>query len=150
MRDQNLEHKIETMQRRRESRSQLSLVQKNEFGENFKKFLNGVRSVALPHPVVAKNIQFWMQHLSWIYCQNCKLLRTERMLPNYFKRPPVKFAKNCTCANKVYINPSVEKFPNVLKGLSHNEIIVLKPFNIHLGDYVKLGVNKLLWKKFTH
>ena len=150
MRDQNLEHKIETMQRRRESRSQLSLVQKNEFGENFKKFLNGVRSVALRHPVVAKNIQFWMQHLSWIYCQNCKLLRTERMLPNYFKRPPVKFAKNCTCANKVYINLSVEKFPNILKGLSHNEIIVLKPFNIHLGDYVKLGVNKLLWKKFTH
>ena len=59
------------------------------------------------------------------------------MLPNYFKRPPVKFAKKCTCANKVYINPCVEKFPNVLKGLSHDEIIVLRPFNIHFGDYVK-------------
>ena len=74
---------------------------------------------------------YWIQHLSWTYCQNCKLLRTERMLPNYFK------CQNCKCANKVYINPSVEKFPNVLKGLSHDEIIVLRPFNIHLGDYVK-------------
>ena len=105
--------------------------------QNFKKFLNGVRSVALPHPAVAKNIQFWIQNLSSTYCQNCKLLRTECMLPNYFKRPPVKFAKKCTCANKVYINPCVEKFPNVLKGLSHDEIIVLRPFNIHFGDYVK-------------
>ena len=137
MRDHNLQHKIETMLSQRESRSQLSLVHKNEFGENFKKFLNGVGSVALPYPVIAKNIQFWIQHLSWTYCQNCKLLRTERMLPNYFKRPSVKFAKNCTCTNKVYINPSVEKFPNILKGLSHDEIIVLRPFNIHLGDYVK-------------
>ena len=54
MRDQNLEHNFETVQMQTESKSQLSSVCKNEFVQNFKKFLNGVRSVALPHPVVAK------------------------------------------------------------------------------------------------
>ena len=89
-------------------------------------------------------------------------MTTDRLLPNYFKRPPVKFSKNCRCTNKIYINPSLDSFPDVLKGLSLREIVVLGPFNIHLGDYVKnkmatnkklissdyLGLNKAYWKEF--
>ena len=141
MRDDNLADKLQIMQTQRQSRNDLTVLHKKEFVEKFNDLLKSVHSVSIPHPVVAQNLQFWIEHLSWTYCKNCKLLKTDRLLPNYFKRPPVKFSKNCTCTNKVYINPSVDKFPDVLQGLSLNEIIVLRPFNVHLGDYEKKKQN---------
>ena len=157
IRDENLADKHEIMQSQRQSRNDLTLLHKKEFGQKFNDLLKSVHSVSIRHPLVAQNLQFWIEHLSWTYCKNCKLLKTDRLLPNYFKRPTVKFSKNCTCTNKVYINPSVDKFPEVVQGLSLNEIIVLRPSKIHLGDYVKnkmatdkklissdyLGLNKL-------
>ena len=128
MRDDNLAHKLEIMQSKRQSRNDLTLLHKKGFEQKFNDLLKSVHSVSIQHPVVAQNLKFWIEHLSWTYCKNCKLLKTDRLLPNYFKRPPVKFWKNCTCTNKVYINPSVDKFPEVLQGLSLNEIIVFRPF----------------------
>ena len=61
----------------------------------------------------------------------------QRLLPNYFKRPSIKYANDCTCIKKVYINPALDKIPDVLKGLAHNNIIVLRPLEVHIGDYVK-------------
>lgn len=61
----------------------------------------------------------------------------QRPLPNYFKRPSIKYANDCTCIKKVYINPALDKIPDVLKGLAHNDIIVLRPFEVHIGDYLK-------------
>ena len=37
----------------------------------------------------------------------------------------------------MYIIPTASHFPDLFKGLSHAEIIVLRPFTVHLGDYVK-------------
>ena len=87
----------------------------------------------------------------------CKLLTTERLLPNYFKRPPLKFRNNCTCFKKVYINPTPEKIPDVLKGLSYNNIIARRPFTVHLGDYVikangypqKTNLFRLTWSRHS-
>ena len=89
------------------------------------------------HLSVAKNTQFWIVHLLWSYCKNCKQLKTARLLPNYFKRPTVKYCKNNSCIQNIYVNPTIDEFSNVLRGLSLMEVIVLRPFTIHLGDYVK-------------
>ena len=46
-------------------------------------------------------------------CNSCKM---QRLLPNYFKRPLLKFSKECTCIKNVYINPTQDKIPDLLKG----------------------------------
>ena len=137
MRDDNFNEKVDSREAQTESRNQLNLAQRNEFINKFKNFLQVEECASLSHPVVAENLRFWIEHLSWTYCENCKHLKTERLLPNYFKRPRLKYSKTCTCTKKVYIMPTADNFPNVLKGLSISEVIVLRPFNIHLGDYVK-------------
>ena len=50
---------------------------------------------------------------------------------------PLKFAKQCTCSNKVYVNPTLSDIPNVLKDLTHEEILALRPLNVHTGQYVR-------------
>ena len=78
MRDNNLADKLQIMQTQRQSRNDLTLLRKKEFVQKFNNLLNFVHSVSIPHPVVAQNLQFWIEHLSWTYCKNCKLLRTDQ------------------------------------------------------------------------
>ena len=65
------------------------------------------------------------------------MLKIERLLPNNFKCSPLKFSKECTCMKNIYINPTQDKIPDILKGLTHKDIVVLPPFAVHIGDYVK-------------
>ena len=72
MRDDNLADKLQIMQTQKD----LTSLHKKEFVQKFNVLLKLVHSVPIPHPVVAQNLQFWIEHLSWTYCKNCKLLRT--------------------------------------------------------------------------
>ena len=110
---------------------------KTQFHDRFKQFMLSQQSRKLPGPVIAENLRFWIEYLSWTYSNTCKMLKMERLLPNYFQRLPLKFSKECTCMKNVYINPTQDKIPDVLKGLTHKEIVVLQPFTVHIGDYVK-------------
>ena len=121
--DENLAEKVETMQSQSKSRTHPTLVQKTSLCRISTSF--------------SKALTLFLYHILLTYCKNCKVLKTDRLLPNYFKQPAVKFSKNFTCTNKVYINPSPDKFPDVLKGLSLSEIIVLRTFNIYIGNFVK-------------
>ena len=57
----------------------------------------------------------------------------------------------------MYIIPTPSHFPDLFKGLSHTEIIVLRPFTVHLGDYVKkqngyrqkTNIFKLTWSEHS-
>jgi hypothetical protein len=74
---------LETRKTQIESREQLQCVYKRQFQDKFQTFLSSQESRKLPGPVIAENLQFWIEHLSWTYCNTCKLLKMERLLPNY-------------------------------------------------------------------
>ena len=134
VRDDNIANHIQTRNTQIDSRQQLQALHKQEFQDKFHTFLSSNQSCKLPGPVIAQNIRFWIEHLSWTYCNKCKLLKMEHLFPNYFKRPEIKFSKECTCTKNVYMNPNPQKIADVLKGLAQNEIIVLRPFTVHIGD----------------
>ena len=137
VRDDKIADHIENRKTQVESRKQLHALHKRQFQDKFENFLSSDQSRKLPGPVIAQNLRFWIEHLSWTYCNRCKLLKMQRLLPNYFKRPEIKFSSDCTCIKNVYVNPTEDKIPDVLKGLAQNEIIVLQPFTVHIDDYVK-------------
>ena len=115
----------------------MQCLYKTQFHDRFKQFMLSQKSGKLPEPVIAENLRFWIEHLSWTYCNTCKMLKMERLLPNYFKRSPLKFFKECTCMKNVYIYPTQDKILDIFKGLTHKDIVVLRPFTVHIGDYVK-------------
>ena len=150
------EHKIQKSQSRdtqRNSRREQQLAHKVQFTSKHCRLL----SSSLRGAVIAENLKFWLEHMSWSYCNIWKLLTTECLLPNYFKRPPLKFRNNCTCVKNVYINPTPNKIRDVLKGLRYNDVIALRPFTVHLGDYVmkangyrqKTNLYRLTWSTHT-
>ena len=114
-RDNNLADKLQIMQTQRQSRNDLTLLHKKEFVQKFNNLLNSVHSVSIPHPGVAQNLQFWIEHLSWTYCKNCKLLRTDRLLTNYVKRPPVKSQKIAHARTKYTLIPAWTNFQTFFK-----------------------------------
>ena len=81
---------------------------------------------ALPGAKNTSDSKSWIKHLSWTYCSKCKALITQQLLPNFFKRPPLKYSHQC-----------LYKIPEVLQGLSQVEAIALQPLTIHLGDYCR-------------
>lgn len=101
------------------------------------------------------NLEFWMVHSSWTYCEKCKLLWTKKLLPNYCNRPEVKIHKTCICSNERYVVPRYNQVPRALKHLSIQEIIVLRPLDVHSGDYErrengyrkKGGMFRLSWSE---
>lgn len=135
VRHNNLQERRENVLEQKKSRDEREINLKDKFMQEWnlteenKQFLAGTNT--------AENLKFWFQHLSWSYCNNCKMLITERMLPNYFKRPTLKCNKKCNCKNKIYINPTLDLIPQVLRSLSMVEIIALRPLTVHLGDYRK-------------
>ena len=135
-RNDNIANRLESRKTQIESREQ-SQGLKTQFKVQFQEFLFTQQSGKLSGPVITDNLQFWIEHLSWMYCNTCKVLKMQSLLPNYFKRPSIKYANDYTCIKKVHINPALDKIPDVLKGLAHNDIIVLRPFEVHIGDYVK-------------
>ena len=135
--DEYIPDKREKQKKQNDSRQEMQCLYKTQFHDRFKQFMLSQQSRKLPGPVIAENLRFWIEHLSWTYCNSCKMLKMQRLLPNYFKRPLLKFSKECTCIKNVYINPTEDKIPDVLKGLTHKEMVVLRPLTVHIGDYVK-------------
>ena len=84
-RNDNIAERLEKTQI--ESREQLQCVYERQFQDKFQTFLSCQASHKLPGPVIAENLRFWIEHLSWTYCNTCKLLKMERLLLNYFKDP---------------------------------------------------------------
>ena len=82
----------------------------------------------------AENLQFWMIHCSWSFCEKCKKLFEQKLMPNYSKRPLLKTEKQCNCSQNRYITPVLKDIPKELRNLSMNQIYALRPFDVHLGE----------------
>lgn len=109
---------------------------KVQFFANNEQFLNH----DLPKPLymqTAEKLLFWINNSSWTYCENCKSLKTEKLLPRFENTPPVKMSNTCTCQQERYISPLYRQIPDALKNLTFTDI-TLRPFNIHTGDYERL------------
>lgn len=82
----------------------------------------------------ADNLQFWMVHSSWTFCEKCKRLLEQKLMPNYAKRPMLKSVKQCNCTEKRYVIPAMKDVPKELKNLTMQQIYALRPFDVHLGE----------------
>lgn len=155
--NENLDTRIQEKLIQKQHRETLDNEKKEKFMGEYNTSFSNDQTLTLPSQTVSNNIKFWIEHLSWSYCNNCKLLRTERMLPNYSKRQKLRFSRGCLCKNGLYLNPTIEMFPELLRNLTLHDVIALRPLDIHLGDYVrkkngyrqKNGMFHLTWSKKT-
>ena len=76
----------------------------------------------------------WAVNKSWSYCLKCKLLQPEKLLPS-FPTSKVKTFKACPCTSQRYHIPQAVEIPLCLRGLNTSEILALRPFTLHNGNY---------------
>lgn len=106
---------------------------------------------------VSDNLIFWITNSSWTFCNTCKLLTTERLLPNFSKRPTTKQCKNCKCKQKRYVIPLMSDIPDCLKGLKLKDLYILRPVDVHVGNVDRLqhgykeknDITRLSWNRYS-
>ena len=155
VRDDNLNQRKSSTDIEAKARQQRHSEDKGKFFQEYNLSSAMESCNPLPGAKTVSDLKFWMEHLSWTYCNKCKTLITQRLLPNYFKRPPLKYMHECLCNKCVYMNPTLNMIPEVLRGLSYVELIALQPFTVHLGDYCrkqngyrqKTSMFRLTWSK---
>ena len=76
----------------------------------------------------------WAVYKSWSYCDNCKLLHREKLLPS-FKNSKLKTVKSCPCKTARYHIPRAFEIPICLRSLTRTEVLALRPFTLHTGNY---------------
>ena len=90
-----------------EAREQQNKHHKEKFNTQYQAFFTSQNAKPLCGKIISDNLMFWVQHLSWTYCRTCKLMKAERILPNYTKRLDPKFAKRCQCTRNDYLLPTI-------------------------------------------
>lgn len=86
----------------------------------------------------SENLEFWIKHGSWTYCEKRKKLSELKLFPRFAKRPIVKAVKSCNCVDNRYTVPQYKDINDKLKELTRNEIIALRPLDMHVGQYKRL------------
>jgi hypothetical protein len=76
----------------------------------------------------------WAIKKSWSYCSKCMLLSREKLLPS-FQNSKLSTVKSCPCSTKRYYIPKSLDIPLCLHGLAKAEILALRPFTLHTGNY---------------
>ena len=72
---------------------------------------------------------------SWSFCENCGQLTCRKLLPSFRTSTLSPLEKSCKCGNHIYSVPQVEDVPLLLRNLTITDIRVLRPFDIHCGEY---------------
>lgn len=89
---------------------------------------------------IAQNLSFWAKYSSWTYCDSCKMLLKNNLIPSYKNNtiPKRKSPTGCICSKGRYIIPKFNNIPVSLRSLTINDIITLRPFILHTGDFTRL------------
>ncbi|KAL9977783.1 hypothetical protein ACROYT_G015225 [Oculina patagonica] len=123
------------LQEREENHQAVVNARRERFlGDN--EFLQQQSSSSIQTPE-ANDLQFWCESQSWTYCSKCHKLAPTKLLPGFRKRAPTKLETACKCENQPYCVPDVVDVPLILHGLSDTDIPLLRPFEIHCGDYTR-------------
>ena len=64
------------------------------------------------------NLKFWVTNSSWSYCQQCFLLKGQKLGCRFAKRPRTKPIKECLCSKDRYHVPLATAIPDVLKNMT--------------------------------
>ena len=76
----------------------------------------------------------WAVNKSWSYCANCKVLHRQTLLPS-FHSSKFMTVKSCPCSTDRYHIPQAVEIPICSHGLTRAEILALRPFTLHTGNY---------------
>ena len=89
-----------------------------------------------PQAATCQQLQFWIEHCSWTFCKYCGSLTRRRLLPNFKNLGAIKAVNQCPCSTmEKYIFPKVENMPMELLYLTREQILALRPFKVHTGEY---------------
>ena len=82
----------------------------------------------------ATDLRNWCQTKSWSFCEKCGKLSSRKFLQS-FRTTATCIEKYCKFGSTIYSVPQVEDVLLLLRNLSANDIRVLRPFDIHCGEY---------------
>ena len=83
----------------------------------------------------SSHIAFWATNNSWSYCLKCNTISSNILTYTFVNRPTNKHIHTCTCSNARYIVPKYDNIPAPLRGLSVDDLHVLRPFYLSCGQY---------------
>ena len=84
----------------------------------------------------AQKLTFWLKFCSWSFCSLCGSVSPLPLFPQFAKNTSITNSKDCGCQKDRYCYPLYDLVPEELKGLQPSDIIILRPFDIHCGQYV--------------
>lgn len=105
----------------------------------------------------SQHLTFWAKFLSWSFCNSSKSLVKNTLLPSYRSRNNNRAKNDCSCSSDRYIIPTIDDIPICLRGLTNEETLVLRPFDLHTGDYLrkqhgyrqKNGFCRISWSRLS-
>ena len=105
----------------------------------------------------ASDLRTWCIEKSWLFCPKCGHLAFEKLLPSFCTSTPSPLDRKCKCGNGVYTVPQPDDVPLLLRNLTTEDIRVLRPFDIHCGEYKRVvhgyrqrtGPFRITWSALT-
>lgn len=100
-------------------------------------------------------LRLWAIHKSWTFCSKCNLLHTVNLVPSFRRLSRPTNISTCPCTKDRYIIPQFLQIPLCLRQLTKEDVIALRPFDLHSGNYqrmqhgyrVKDGFSRVSWSK---
>ena len=110
-RDVEKANRIERLEEEIESRAQTIAMKKREFRNTLNDKQQGPEASTSYFKQEAKDLEFWMVHSSWTYCQKCNQLYTTKMMPNFSRRPEVKTYRRVLVTRTGMLYRNLKMFP---------------------------------------
>jgi len=79
---------------------------------------------------------FWGLHQSWTFCETCRILTRLPMTPTFRNARALRTNIKCSCSSGRYVVPCLVDIPFSLRDLTQQDIFILRPFDLHSGQFV--------------
>ena len=86
----------------------------------------------------ARDLRSWCENQSWSFCEKCGKLSIRKLLPSFRTRQNPPLDNACKCGGSAYVVPQPDDVPLALRNMSEADIRILRPFDIHCGDYKRM------------
>ena len=121
------------LERRKEHRRNLLESKREAFIEECD--LDDADGPSILHTPEVEDLHFWCREQSCTCCPKCNKLAPRKLLPSFRNRSPTPPENACNCGQGVYTVPTVDDVPLLLRNLTEEDVRVLRPLEIHCGDY---------------
>ena len=86
----------------------------------------------------AHHLRRWCVEVSWSFCPKCGKLSPVKLVPSFRTRKPNALDLSCKCGGSTYSVLQAEDVPLILRNLTAQDIRVLRPLDIHSGEYKRV------------